>query len=321
MVDNSPEVPQLVFSHPPGSEFAVGTTEVEITAVDVSGNSAQCVVSVEVVVFEAAPSAKADSSLTIGASGGGGVLVILLAVFAGLYYRQRKRMKQPQNWEEVFAVIDQFKQRSSNDDMPVVPREISRANLKLLEELGKGAFGIVYKGLLTESPITSYLAACKPLHAKATASERIELMEEAAVAAQLDHPHVSGLIGVVSIGKPVLVVLKYMEYGSLKGYLEKYDVDEATRLLFAGDCADGLNHVHSKGLIHRDIAARNILVSSEKRCKVADFGLARDTEENDYYRSRGGQLPVRWLAPEALEERKFTQATDVWSFGVVCYEI
>ncbi len=122
--------------------------------------------------------------------------------------------------------------------------------------------------------------------------------------AQFRHANIVQLLGVVSVGKPVLVVLEYMEYGSLKGYLEKNDVDEATRLLFAGDCADGLNHVHSKGFVHRDIAARNILVSSERRCKVADFGLARDTDESDYYRSRSGQMPVRWSAPEALEERK-----------------
>ncbi|EGD79003.1 TK/RTKC protein kinase [Salpingoeca rosetta] len=319
-VDNVPTAATLTYSHAPGSLFPVGTTHVNVTATDASGNAALCVLAVEVIPFQAA-TAPDNTNIVAGASGGGAFLLVLLAVFAALYYRQRKRMRRPQNWDEIFEMIEQFKGRKDGSDGPVVPRELNRANIKLLEELGKGAFGIVYKGLLTEAPIPGYLVACKSLHAKATASERIELMEEAAVVAQFDHPNVLQLIGVVSVGKPVLVVLEFMEYGSLRSYVQDNDVDEATRLLFAGDCAEGLNHVHSKGFVHRDIAARNILVSSERRCKVADFGLARDTEESDYYRSRGGQLPVRWSAPEALEDRKFTRATDVWSFGILCHEI
>ncbi|EGD79566.1 TK/RTKC protein kinase [Salpingoeca rosetta] len=319
-VDNVPTAATLTYSHAPGSLFPVGTTHVNVTATDASGNAALCVLAVEVIPFQAA-TAPDNSNIVAGASGGGAFLLVLLAVFAALYYRQRRRSRRPQNWDEIFEMIEQFKGRKDGSDGPVVPRELNRANIKLLEELGKGAFGIVYKGLLTEAPIPGYLVACKSLHAKATASERIELMEEAAVVAQFDHPNVLQLIGVVSVGKPVLVVLEFMEYGSLRSYVQDNDVDEATRLLFAGDCAEGLNHVHSKGFVHRDIAARNILVSSERRCKVADFGLARDTEESDYYRSRGGQLPVRWSAPEALEDRKFTRATDVWSFGILCHEI
>lgn len=216
--------------------------------------------------------------------------------------------------------MDQFK--NSEADGPLIPREISRGAITLLDELGKGAFGVVYKALLKEDRQASYLTAAKSLHERSTSAQKQELLEEAAVMAQLDNPHVTNLVGVVTVGTPVLMLVEYAEHGSLKGHLEKYDVPQARRLLWAGDVAEGLGHVHSKGFLHRDVAARNVLISSDMRCKVANFGLAREvTEHETYYRSHGGQLPVRWTAPEALESRKFSEKTDMWSFGVLMYEI
>lgn len=99
------------------------------------------------------------------------------------------------------------------------------------------------------------------------------------------------LVGLVTISAPVLMILEYAEHGSLKGWLKDHVADQKTRLLWAGDMADGLAHVHSKGFLHRDLAARNVLVGSDLRCKISDFGLAREVDENDdYYRSRGGQV-------------------------------
>lgn len=140
--------------------------------------------------------------------------------------------------------------------------------------------------------------------------------------AQFDSPFVAQLVGLVTIDAPMLMVVEYAEYGSLKSYLEEKEVDERLRLLWAGDVAEGMAHVHAKGFLHRDLATRNVLVGSDLRCKISDFGLAREVDEHDtYYRSRGGQLPVRWTAPEALESRKFSEKTDAWSFGVTLYEL
>ena len=75
------------------------------------------------------------------------------------------------------------------------------------------------------------------------------------------------------------------------------------------------------GFIYRDLAARNVLVSSELRCKISDFGMSREAEESDYYQSRGGVLPVRWCSPEVLEHRKFSTRSDMWASGVLLYEI
>lgn len=130
------------------------------------------------------------------------------------------------------------------------------------------------------------------------------------------------LVGVVTVGEPMVMVVEFMEHGSLKSWLEVRAPTAAQQLQWAGDVAAGLAHVHGKGFLHRDVAARNVLLSSALRAKVGDFGLARELDlDANYYRSRGGQIPVRWTAPEALVSRRFSPATDVWAFGVLLHEL
>eukprot|EP00049_Salpingoeca_infusionum_P016608 m.341668 g.341668 ORF g.341668 m.341668 type:complete len:2212 (+) comp16115_c0_seq1:579-7214(+) len=305
-----------------GDSFAIGTHSVFVNATDGVGLSSNCTFSFEVVGQKTPPPEESSSSAGMygGIGAAAGLLVLAVIVIVVVVRRANARFKQPQNWEEIFALMDQFNE--GDEDGPRHPREIPRSAIKLLDELGKGQFGIVYKGMLKEIPNRpGFLTAVKSLNSRSNA-DRMELLEEAAVMAQLVHPHIVELIGVVTIGNPALVVLEFMEYGALKSYLEKNDITRAQMLMFAGDCAAGLEHIHAKGFIHRDVAARNVLLSSEMRCKISDFGLAREMEEDDtYYRSRGGQLPVRWTAPEALDSHKFSEKTDVWSFGVLCNEI
>ncbi len=126
--------------------------------------------------------------------------------------------------------------------------------------------------------------------------------------AQFTSPHVVQLIGVITVGNPVYVVLEFMGYGALKGYLEKNDVSLEQKLLWAGDCCEGLAHVHSLGFIHRDVEVRNVLISSEKRCKISDFGLARELEDDDtceWWWGEGG----KWRRRE-MRGRKWGGSTD-----------
>ena len=150
-------------------------------------------------------------------------------------------------------------------------------------------------------------------------------MQEAALMAQLKQKHIVNLIGVVTRGKPKMIVLQYCEHGALLDHLKQSVGFRAlsldAKLTIAGDVAEGMAYIASHHLIHRDLAARNVLVSADYSCKVADFGLSREVEGDADYVSQGGAVPVRWTAIEALEEHKYSEASDVWSFGIVVHEI
>ena len=110
------------------------------------------------------------------------------------------------------------------------------------------------------------------------------MLREAALMAQFDHAHVVRLIGVVTIGDPLLVVLEYCEYGSLKSFLAEASLTPHVQHQMAGDCAEGMAYLSHHRFVHRDLAARNVLLSSDCRCKIADFGLSRETVNSEYYK-------------------------------------
>ena len=140
------------------------------------------------------------------------------------------------------------------------------------------------------------------------------------------------IIGVITSGYPHVVVLSYCEHGSLLGVLRKSaangkPVPAKTKQEMAVQVAKGMHHLGTHQLIHRDLAARNVLVSTGMHCKVADFGLSRaadnagDDGSEEYYRSSSGVFSVRWTAPEAMATMRYTVATDMWSYGIVLYEL
>ncbi|XP_077198338.1 ephrin type-A receptor 6 isoform X5 [Paroedura picta] len=126
-------------------------------------------------------------------------------------------------------------------------------------------------------------------------------------------------------GRPVMIVVEYMENGSLDSFLRKHD-GHFTVIQLVGmlrGIASGMKYLSDMGYVHRDLAARNILVNSNLMCKVSDFGLSRVLEDDPEaaYTTSGGKIPIRWTAPEAIAYRKFSSASDTWSYGIVMWEV
>ncbi|KAK2846301.1 hypothetical protein Q7C36_011155 [Tachysurus vachellii] len=210
--------------------------------------------------------------------------------------------------------------------------EIPRSSIRLLRKLGSGQFGEVYEGLWNRTTAV----AVKTLRPGGMDSQ--DFLREAQIMKKLRHPKLIQLYAVCTVGEPIYIITELMNHGSLLEYLQKDRgefVGMSDQVEMGAQVAAGMAYLELQNYIHRDLAARNVLVGDNNICKVADFGLARvfksegdsvyddeDTDEERVYEVRQGtKLPVKWSAPEALHENKFTIKSDVWSFGILLYEI
>lgn len=175
--------------------------------------------------------------------------------------------------------------------------------------------------------------AVKTLPDLSTGQAEEDFLMEAAIMAKFSHPNIVHLIGVCFDRHPRYIVLELLAGGDLKNFLRegrnRPDYPSALSmkdLMFCAlDVAKGCRYMESKRFIHRDIAARNCLLSSKgpgRVVKIADFGMARDIYRSDYYRKGGkAMLPIKWMPPEAFLDGIFTSKTDVWSFGILMWEV
>eukprot|EP00039_Didymoeca_costata_P019844 m.339144 g.339144 ORF g.339144 m.339144 type:complete len:1076 (+) comp18685_c0_seq1:260-3487(+) len=279
-------------------------------------------------------SEEAIAAITLGS------VVIIGLLAAGAYFLKRHiESRRPHNFEKDFEYLSEigFLKLDTRKKIRNRPREISRSHVILLGELGTGAFGCVKQAILDEkrSDQIPYMVAAKILKpSKEGLREQDDLFQEAAVMAQLgSHHNLVSLVGVVTIGVPKMLVMDYCEHGSLLRYLKKQktlkSVSEKHRCKFLVQIAHGMAYLASQSYVHRDLATRNILLDLRYSCRVADFGLSRRVishnvskdEDVEYYRSARGTVAIRWAAPEAFASHLFTEASDVWAWGIVAIEI
>ncbi|KAM9651154.1 proto-oncogene tyrosine-protein kinase receptor Ret isoform 5-T5 [Trichechus inunguis] len=239
--------------------------------------------------------------------------------------------------------VDAFK-------IPEDPKwEFPRKNLVLGKTLGEGEFGKVVKAtafrLKGKAGYTT--VAVKMLKENASPSELRDLLSEFNLLKQVNHPHVIKLHGACSQDGPLFLIVEYAKYGSLRGFLREsrkvgpsyvgsggsrsssYLDNPDERALTMGDLISfawqisrGMQYLAEMKLVHRDLAARNVLVAEGRKMKISDFGLSRDVYEEDSYVKRSkGRIPVKWMAIESLFDHIYTTQSDVWSFGVLLWEI
>ncbi|XP_041419444.1 ephrin type-A receptor 3 isoform X2 [Xenopus laevis] len=204
-------------------------------------------------------------------------------------------------------------------------KEIDASAIRIERVIGAGEFGEVCSGRLRLPSKGEICVAIKSLKAGYSEKQRRDFLGEASIMGQFDHPNIIRLEGVVTKCKPVMIITEFMENGSLDTFLKKHD-GQFTVIQLVGmlrGIASGMKYLSDMNYVHRDLAARNILVNNNLVCKVSDFGLSRVLEDDPEaaYTTRGGKIPIRWTAPEAIAYRKFTSASDVWSYGIVMWEV
>uniref|UniRef100_A0A8C7LYZ5 receptor protein-tyrosine kinase n=1 Tax=Oncorhynchus mykiss TaxID=8022 RepID=A0A8C7LYZ5_ONCMY len=271
----------------------------------------------------------ANSTLLLLSISGGVVLLLISTTVFIISHRRGQYSKAKQDLEEekhlnpgVRIYVDPFTYEDPDQAVHEFAKEIDASNIHIEKVIGIGEFGEVCSGRLRLQGKREIYVAIKSLKAGYADKQRRDFLSEASIMGQFDHPNIIRLEGVVTRCKPVMIITEYMENGSLNTFLRKHD-GQFTVIQLVGmlrGIVSGMKYLSDMSYVHRDLAARNILVNSNLVCKVSDFGLSRVLEDESEA-AYTTQIPIRWTAPEAIAYRKFTPASDTWSYGVVMWEV
>uniref|UniRef100_A0A672LVQ9 receptor protein-tyrosine kinase n=1 Tax=Sinocyclocheilus grahami TaxID=75366 RepID=A0A672LVQ9_SINGR len=293
----------------------------------------------QAVIFRTLPDEDDSSSplLVTGILIAMGMLLLIIVIAAAIYcIRKQSNFKDPEMSDKngqylmgqgMKVYIDPFTYEDPNEAVREFAKEIDVSCVKIEEVIGAGEFGEVCRGRLRIPGKKENYVAIKTLKGGYTDKQRRDFLSEASIMGQFQHPNIIHLEGIITASCPVMILTEFMENGALDSFLRLND-GQFTPIQLVGmlrGIASGMKYLSEMSYVHRDLAARNILVNSNLVCKVSDFGLSRFLQENSsdptYTSSLGGKIPIRWTAPEAIAFRKFTSASDVWSYGIVMWEV
>ncbi|XP_077568597.1 ephrin type-A receptor 6-like isoform X4 [Stigmatopora nigra] len=286
--------------------------------------------------------------VVVTASVGGFSLLVILTLFLLITGRcqgyikariksQEKRRTRFRSGHVPFSGIKTYVDPDTYEDptqaVEEFAKEIDPSSICIDRVIGTGEFGEVCSGRLRIPGRLDIAVAIKTLKGGYMEHQRRDFLREASIMGQFDSPNIIRLEGVVTKSRPVMIVVEYMANGALDSFLRTHD-GQFTVLQLVGmlrGIAVGMAYLSDMGYVHRDLAARNVLVDENLVCKVSDFGMSRVMEEdteaaytatvNPYFYRQGGKIPIRWTAPEAVAYGKFSSVSDVWSFGIVMWEV
>ena len=271
------------------------------------------------------------------------LIVVLVVVFAFFYWRKRTRTKEYSVTQPGFEMSEGNRYVAGNHWLYDWPKyddfQFDRTRLDIVKEIGEGQFGKVYlavaKNIVKDEKETR--VAVKTVKGGSSRETAEDFRKEIQIMMDFDHPNVIALLGVCTLKEPLYLITELMKHGDLKEFVRAARASEERvrpllsleqLLNIASQAVAGVAHLASRKFVHRDIAARNCLVGGDDVgddanyvVKIADFGMAKDVYVGDYYRKKGGALPVRWMAPEAIMDGKYTVESDTWSTGILLWEI
>ncbi|KAF8368750.1 hypothetical protein PRIPAC_86579, partial [Pristionchus pacificus] len=199
------------------------------------------------------------------------------------------------------------------------PWTLNHDAIFILKKLGQGAFGEVYLAEYVSK--TTERVAVKTMRGEANREARNKFLKEARMMRKYDHKHVVKILGVAVHEHPLMIVMECCEGGALLSYLRKHGktCGLIEKLRFATESAEGLAYLSKQQCVHRDIAARNVLLSSTNVVKISDFGMSDD--KAILHDDTLEKVPVKWLAPEVMQEKIYSLKSDVWAYGIMVWEI
>eukprot|EP01117_Protostelium_nocturnum_P014861 TRINITY_DN5701_c0_g1_i1.p1 TRINITY_DN5701_c0_g1~~TRINITY_DN5701_c0_g1_i1.p1 ORF type:complete len:2449 (-),score=807.95 TRINITY_DN5701_c0_g1_i1:2-7348(-) len=250
-----------------------------------------------------------SNKIIIGIVVGVFVLVVIFVVVLFIVIRRKRKVQH----HDQFQMIDLKSINLGAAKKSVVDYD----EIKDKTLVGAGAFGVVYRARWRETDV-----AVKQIKSENVSEQQLkDFLSEVAILQNLrPHPNVVLFLGMTFPPQPLAIIIEFCDGGNLYNYLRENTASDDTKMKFIINISRGMLHLHLEKIIHRDLAVRNILLTSSLEIKVSDFGLSREQKSGaDVTSSETG--PLKWMAPECITKREYSPKSDVFAFGVVIWEI
>ncbi|XP_053568746.1 inactive tyrosine-protein kinase 7 [Bombina bombina] len=290
---------------------------------------------------------------TIGLSVGAAVAYIIIVLGLMFYCKKRrkaKRLHKHEGEEPEMECLNGGAVLQNGQSTAEIPEEVPltslgnkrlssgdkvnypRANLHPITALGRGEFGEVFlaKAQSVDSGVSEIVVLVKSLQ---TRDEQLQMdfRRELDMFSKLNHANVVRLLGQCREAEPHYMILEYVDLGDLKQFLrisktkenkvKTHPLSSKQKVSICSQVALGMEHLSNSRFVHKDLAARNCLVSAQRVVKVSALGLSKDVYHSEYYHLRQAWVPLRWMPPEAVQDDDFSTKSDVWSLGVLMWEV